>query len=205
MTNDRKEREPQSLLFPVQRSMLNMAFVPSPPGCWAHWEAGFVLLHGHVSLSPCFSPVPALLQLPRFAKAARWKQLQPHTQSSWCALSPAQSGLRRQTEPKLFGIKDGRWGQRDEEQDGFGGQPQVSFCHWGTNPLEPKCLVFVWWEVQVELWNWESAVANWERGLALHLLPPVQLIIFQRQFYDVMQAGSQHSAANLVLSVLFSG
>lgn len=168
MINDSQEQGTQSPLFPSGKEHVKHRFPSRHLGLLLEaaeltGECGSVLLHGHVSLSPSFSPVTVLLQLPRFAKTARWKEICPHTHrwSSQCGLCPpAQSGQHKRAQkaesPRLLGIKDGRWGQREEEQDGcFGGQPmhRLAYGHWGTNTLDPKWCVLppVWWEVWVEL------------------------------------------------------
>lgn len=156
MINDREEREHRARFSPVERNVLNMAFLP-----WLLLEAaeltvgsGFVLLRGHVSLSPSFSPVTVLLQLPRCARTARWKQIHRAaavlcvTSTGW-ANKPAQKAERAQS------VWDGV-GTGEEEQDGCsGGQPhaQVSFWPLRIQHLGPKvmCSSAVWWEVQVEL------------------------------------------------------
>lgn len=152
--NDRKEREHRARYSPVERNLLNMAFL-------------LLLEIAQCGMCPCHLPFHQwlFLQLPRFAETARWKQTWPHThpeQLLWAVFTSTKCLTQVCSEDKRASdcleskMGNGNRG-RKSRMAVLEGSPmhRLVHGHWGTNTLDPKWCVLpaAWWEVQVELCN----------------------------------------------------
>lgn len=174
------------------------------------------------SVPPAWPGVPVTFTLTSGCASAAAQNCKPSqvktdlaTQSSWCGLCPPAHRGQHELAQKANRAPDcleSRMGGGEEQDGCFGGQ--VSLQSQRNQHPGPKVVCDEFFHQFGGRVRESSVILGkrcrklrrwWKRGLALHLLTPARLILFQRQFYDVMQAGSQRSVANLVLSVLSSG
>lgn len=178
MINDSQEQGTQSPLFPSGKEHVKHRFPSRHLGLLLEaaeltGECGSVLLHGHVSLSPSFSAVTVLLQLPRFAKTARWKEICPHTQMEQSVWSVSTS-----TEWSTQACSEGRepqiaWNQGWEvgTEGGRAGwlfwraaHAQVSLWSLRNQHLGPKVMcssTSLVGGLGRAVWSWTSAAGSW--------------------------------------------